>query len=112
MSARVVWSMVGKWLVYVPDPQGGEIQIALPPHMEDEAKAIVDGLALMGMSDDEWDGPLTPADQSRIDEAWERHKAATPCSIPPTGWRCSRGAGHKGPCAATPTLPSDQGSAS
>jgi hypothetical protein len=25
------------------------------------------------------------------------------CSVPPDGWRCSRGAGHDGPCAATQT---------
>lgn len=24
-----------------------------------------------------------------------------PCSLPPAGWACSRGAGHDGPCAAT-----------
>ncbi len=25
-----------------------------------------------------------------------------PCKIPPAGWKCSRGEGHTGPCAATP----------
>lgn len=32
-------------------------------------------------------------------------QSATPeghCGAPPDGWRCSRGAGHDGPCAATP----------
>lgn len=24
------------------------------------------------------------------------------CNIPPEGWKCSRNAGHEGPCAATP----------
>lgn len=24
------------------------------------------------------------------------------CRIPPEGWRCTRGAGHTGPCAAVP----------
>lgn len=24
------------------------------------------------------------------------------CGVPPPGWRCTRGAGHKGPCAAVP----------
>lgn len=24
------------------------------------------------------------------------------CSVPPPGWRCTRGAGHDGPCAAVP----------
>lgn len=24
------------------------------------------------------------------------------CAIPPEGWRCTRGAGHDGPCAAVP----------
>lgn len=48
--------------------------------------------------------PLTAAAQSRIDAAWERHKAASPiCEIPPPGWKCSRAPGHDGPCAATPT---------
>ena len=23
-----------------------------------------------------------------------------PCTLPPPGWRCTRGAGHDGPCAA------------
>jgi len=26
-----------------------------------------------------------------------------PCAVPPPGWSCSRGAGHDGPCAASPT---------
>lgn len=25
-----------------------------------------------------------------------------PCEIPPAGWKCTRGAGHDGPCAAVP----------
>lgn len=25
------------------------------------------------------------------------------CTVPPEGWSCSRGAGHGGPCAASPT---------
>lgn len=25
------------------------------------------------------------------------------CKVPPPGWSCSRGAGHDGPCAASPT---------
>lgn len=25
-----------------------------------------------------------------------------PCTVPPRGWRCTRGAGHDGPCAAWP----------
>lgn len=48
------------------------------------------------------DEPLTPEDQARVDAAWEIHKAAQPCAIPPEGWSCSRTAGHDGPCAATP----------
>ena len=52
----------------------------------------------------ESEDPLTAAAQSRIDAAWERHKAASPiCDIPPPGWKCSRAPGHDGPCAATPT---------
>lgn len=35
-------------------------------------------------------------------------RASTPvdgaqCTIPPEGWRCTREAGHDGPCAAVPT---------
>jgi hypothetical protein len=30
---------------------------------------------------------------------------AEQCKLPPTGWQCSRGAGHSGPCAASPTAP-------
>lgn len=26
------------------------------------------------------------------------------CALPPTGWRCTRDAGHEGPCAAVPTF--------
>lgn len=64
---------------------------------------------------EEWDGPLTEKEQAMIDAAWERHKAADPvCRLPPDGWSCSRGAGHYGPCAASPSskpteaAPSDQ----
>lgn len=32
-----------------------------------------------------------------------KEKSATDCSKPPQGWRCTRGAGHGGPCAALPT---------
>lgn len=28
----------------------------------------------------------------------------SPCPVPPTGWFCTRGAGHDGPCAAWPDL--------
>lgn len=56
----------------------------------------------------EWDSSLTDEEKGMIDQAWERHKAAAPnCDIPPVGWKCSRTAGHDGPCAATPA-PSDQ----
>ena len=27
------------------------------------------------------------------------------CQIPPAGWKCSRGAGHEGPCAASIDYP-------
>ncbi|MDP9039804.1 MAG: hypothetical protein M3O02_11125 [Acidobacteriota bacterium] len=44
------------------------------------------------------------ARRTGIDAADEaEHSAATgslPCTIPPAGWSCSRGAGHDGPCAA------------
>lgn len=29
--------------------------------------------------------------------------AMTKCHVPPAGWRCTREAGHEGPCAAWPT---------
>lgn len=29
---------------------------------------------------------------------------ASPCTIPPPGWRCTRAAGHEGPCAAVPVV--------
>ena len=38
---------------------------------------------------------------------WEEHRYGVPhlnptqCKIPPEGWKCSRLAGHEGPCAAT-----------
>lgn len=28
----------------------------------------------------------------------------TACPLPPAGWICTRGAGHRGPCAAIPTM--------
>jgi hypothetical protein len=30
------------------------------------------------------------------------HPEPPPCTLPPPGWRCTRGAGHRGPCAAVP----------
>lgn len=30
------------------------------------------------------------------------------CGYPPKGWKCTRGAGHKGPCAAVPDITEDQ----
>lgn len=27
------------------------------------------------------------------------------CTVPPPGWRCTRGAGHEPPCAAVPAAP-------
>lgn len=33
----------------------------------------------------------------------------TPCRLPPPGWRCTRGAGHGGPCAAEPADEADHG---
>lgn len=29
------------------------------------------------------------------------------CAVPPRGWRCTRGAGHDGPCAAVPDCTCD-----
>lgn len=50
--------------------------------------------------EEEWEGELTAEEQAMIDAAWEKHKAAGPCDRPPAGWKCSRGYGHSGPCAA------------
>lgn len=36
-----------------------------------------------------------------------RHLGLPVCAAPPPGWRCSRAAGHDGPCAATPTGPGE-----
>jgi hypothetical protein len=41
---------------------------------------------------------------------WEERRAAydppalplEECKVPPKGWRCTRPAGHEGPCAAVP----------
>lgn len=61
----------------------------------------IEGLrALLNMPDAEWEGELTAEERGMIDAAWEQHKAAEPCNIPPPGWWCSRGKGHEGPCAA------------
>jgi len=49
----------------------------------------------------------------QVQAAWEGWQAAlasqalaaqTPavCTVPPPGWRCTRVAGHDGPCAAVP----------
>jgi hypothetical protein len=44
--------------------------------------------------------PITEREQSIIDEGWKKHVEAGRCKLPPTGWRCTRTAGHEGPCAA------------
>jgi hypothetical protein len=31
-------------------------------------------------------------------------KLLSGCSLPPSGWSCTRGAGHEGPCAAVETV--------
>jgi hypothetical protein len=49
--------------------------------------------------------PLTARDEALIGAAWKKHVAAgPPCKLPPPGWKCTRGAGHEGPCAATPQV--------
>lgn len=35
--------------------------------------------------------------------ASQRAAAPTVCTLPPTGWHCTRAPGHEGPCAAVPT---------
>jgi hypothetical protein len=46
-----------------------------------------------------------PAAQATVDEAARTGAkivgmSRPACQIPPPGWRCTRGAGHPGPCAA------------
>lgn len=41
---RAVWSMVGRWLVYVTDEHGDQVQLSLPSHMKAEAHAIAAAL--------------------------------------------------------------------
>ena len=42
--------------------------------------------------------PLRHVDAERIARA--SREAGPPCPVPPPGWRCTRRAGHSGPCAA------------
>lgn len=44
----------------------------------------------------------------QIREMIENEKSrSNACNIPPSGWRCARGAGHTGPCAAEPDPPKE-----
>ncbi|VTU32402.1 hypothetical protein H4CHR_03004 [Variovorax sp. PBS-H4] len=40
-------------------------------------------------------------------EGRRAHTPLTECKVPPEGWRCTRGHGHDGPCAAWPALSPD-----
>lgn len=44
----------------------------------------------------------TPRDPGleKFREIARAHRAARECTLPPAGWRCTRRAGHDGPCAA------------
>lgn len=65
--------------------------------------ALASNSPVVGEDAIDWERPLTDREQAMIDAAWEKHKAAAPCTIPPKGWRCTRTRGHDGPCAAVPT---------
>jgi hypothetical protein len=45
---------------------------------------------------------LPQADWQLLADDLGEERAPKPCTVPPEGWACSRGAGHDGPCAATP----------
>ncbi len=43
----------------------------------------------------------TPEGVASSEELGAGHdNADAECMVPPLGWRCTRGAGHEGPCAA------------
>lgn len=47
------------------------------------------------------DAPLSDRDRALIERGWAKYSGAIPpCDKAPAGWRCTRGAGHQGPCAA------------
>lgn len=52
--------------------------------------------------------PGTPAEPTLGEPSFSTREfelpalALPPCRVPPAGWTCSRGAGHPGPCAASP----------
>lgn len=47
-------------------------------------------------------GHNDPCTATRKPVPEEHHAAPQPCCLlPPSGWQCSRGSGHEGPCAAT-----------
>lgn len=52
-------------------------------------------------------GQMDPARPEQNDAIPGAQVVAEPCSVPPPGWSCSRGAGHDGPCAASPVEPDD-----
>jgi len=39
---------------------------------------------------------------NQIGDKGQAVKVVEPCTVPPPGWRCTRAAGHDGPCAALP----------
>lgn len=48
------------------------------------------------------------AQQAEIERLRGLLKDGRVCALPPTGWWCSRAAGHEGPCAARPVNPAQQ----
>lgn len=65
---RTVWSMVGEWLIYVPDVvDGGQKQLCLPARLKEQAHvlgAAVDLLEALAMSVAEME-----AVRARLDDA-------------------------------------------
>lgn len=52
--------------------------------------------------------PWQPTESPWHPREFELPRPALPsCRVPPAGWTCSRGAGHPGPCAASPATRND-----
>jgi len=88
-------------LAHVPDP--------LPPLDEDVDDAIE--TILCGINDGDPDNPYPSHEAVLVAEELRRRcPRADPdrCRIPPSGWRCTRRAGHEGPCAGVRWFRSDK----
>lgn len=56
-------------------------------------------------------GGKTTAERVADIRARQRGEPPYHCKVPPPGWSCSRGEGHEGPCAASPTATPSSGEA-